>query len=279
MAWDHLFKRSLSEFLKQHVTLDESVGDIDRKIDAILDSTSLPENFARFPNIFLKLKGIHIIEFKSEKDKFSNKDISKLIGYLGFYMNNKNKGIEELGTRVFAWMILGGHSNEFKELQLKVRIEPWTNGIYYFKEFTGLWIMNLNELVLDMRNMVFLINASMDKFNEFLDFLIKNKEKLTDEEKKYIRARCYIDRDRVKNMDQVSSYLDIRAAMNIAQMVREGGIKEVINAVGIKDVINAVGIKEAIETIGLQEFIKIIVSSYDIDEVKKLIENYNSKPQ
>ena len=78
-------------------------------------------------------------------------------------------------------------------------------------------------------------------------------------------------------MDQVSSYLDIEAAKNIAQAVRMGGIKDVIDAVGIKDVIDAVGIKETIDVIGLQEFVKFIASSFDVDEVKKLLDEYSSK--
>ena len=193
MAWDHFFKRSMNEFLKEHVTLDESVGDIDRKIDVVLDSTSLNETFPLLllPYIFLKLKGIHIMEFKSEKDKFSEKALSKLLGYLGFYMNNKNRGIEQLGQSVFAWMILSGHTEEFKKLRKKVALKTLRQGIYSFKKINWQYIMNLDELKLEMRNALFLMNASMDKFNAFLEFLMKNQVELTENEKKYIRARCY----------------------------------------------------------------------------------------
>jgi hypothetical protein len=268
MSWDKIFKLSSKFYLKQFVQCDVDVGVMKKYIDTIMDTTDpLIESF-EIPKIFKILKGIHILEFKSERDQLLNTTFPKLMGYTGFYMNENNFGIDSLGNSIYTWLVLSGNHPQYHKLKKHINLEKIKDGIYSSQSLKGFYVLLTDELHITEENKLFLINASIDKFKQFLSAIVEKKIEINENEKRFIKERFYINYGELRDMTEVKELMNLLALNNLKEAIKDAGLRDVLYSLGKDEVINTFGKDEVINTIGEDE----ILESMDLEKIKKFLE-------
>ncbi len=244
MAWDTLFKQILKQELSGfEVQSNVPVGKLPLSIDLVI---LRPDQAPKIPVLrpFIeRLSDINILEFKSARDTIAKSDLSKLIGYIGLYCENKGFGVLEM-KKITGWYIVPNMPRYFTELNLIQEEE----GVYLFKFYFPIYILVIDQLEIKLDNMPFLLFSSKKRLVLALKKIIHEKSL-----QKYLSIAYLLYPQEMKKLvvEEQISFEEIQK--NIRSAVEELGTAKVIEAVGLENVIEAVGLENVIEAVGLEK--------------------------
>ena len=114
MAFDDFFKNFIKELFGSAVESGISISNLEKRIDLLIHGDDpLIQQSNLLP--FFKESPIHIIEFKSHRDRYTLKDLTKLVGYGAFYGENKGLDPHQLQEKIALWFIVTIRTTELNE--------------------------------------------------------------------------------------------------------------------------------------------------------------------
>ena len=244
------------------ITINQAIGVLDKYIDMVIKLLD-PETYkADLPPIFLTMKGIHLIDYKSYRDKVSSVLLGKLMGYTGIYLNQEHISPKELGTSIYSWLIIGGHMEQKEQIIQDGFFEEIEKGIYASKAWKGFYILWIDELPFEESAIPVRIAGSARYFFKFLLYLKEKQIKVTNEEKMFIRRRWYLDYKVIKEMTvngaelrELEDYFSIEVIENVMEAIKDIGIEKFLNAIEPKQVVDTLGPEKVVDTLGPEKVV------------------------
>jgi hypothetical protein len=268
VALDNFFKNLLKDMFGAAIEAGISVGTLDKYIDTILHGDNPMIQRSNLHSL-LKTPKTHIMEFKSHRDHYSKRDLSKLIGYGAFYAENTNLGPLEYQSKLSLWFVATQLNPELAEILTSDRIHSTIDpGIYRLEGDPDYQIVIINELEIREENIFFLLNSSGKKLNEFIQAIIHRRLRFTKEMHKYLRSKLYIDYREVENLTEVKEYFDLDVKENI---------RAAIHDIGLQKVMDAIGKEQAIEAIGKEEILEYLTHKLSREELLELFDKLTKK--
>ena len=267
MAFDDFFKNLLKEMYGSAVESGISIGSLEKRIDVVLHGDApIVQQSNLLP--FFKQHPIHILEFKSHRDNYAIKDLTKLLGYGAFFCENKGLGPEDMNAQVALWFITTLMNPELKDfLQHTIVRATEFRGIYQMDWSHLFYIVVINELDITEQTSLFLINSSGGKFSAYLRAITQKQISFPPRLHRYLRSKLLLDYRSVDNLTEVSEFFALDVKENIRAAVNDIGLEKVLEAVGIEKTIEALGIDKVIASVGIDK----VIASMGIDKVLKSI--------
>jgi hypothetical protein len=282
MAFDDLFKNFLKELFGSAVESGISISTLEKRIDLIIHGNDL---IIQQSNLlpFFKETPIHIIEFKSHRDTYGLKDLTKLAGYGIFYAENIGMNPYQYQENIALWFIVTIRSAELNDfLNFQIICATKYPGIYRMKWNTPYYIVIINELEITEQTGIFLMNSSGTKLTEYLRAIMQHRVALAPRLHRFLRTKLLLDYRSVENMTEVSEFFaldiqeNIRSAIQdigLEKVIAAVGLEKVIAAVGLEKVIAAVGIEKAIETMGIDNLLHLMKKKYSREEILRILDS------
>jgi hypothetical protein len=275
MAFDDFFKNLLKDLFGSAIESGISIGTLEKRIDLVIHGY---EPIIQQSNLlpYLKKSPIHIIEYKSHRDTYTLKDLTKLLGYGAFYAENKGLSPNQFQTDIALWFITTVGSAELKDY-LKLSCIQSTNypGVYQMNWSNLFYIVIINELEISEQTSIFLMNSSGAKLSAYLQAIIHKQIPFAPSLHKYLRSKLLLDYSSVENMTEVSEFFALDVKENLRAAVKDIGLVKVIDAIGIDKAIEAVGIEKVIETVGIEK----VIETVGIEKIEKIIDKMKKRNQ
>ena len=277
MKYDNMFKETLLAWMTEfnaRCDLNSEVGSANRSVDAVVE---LNERL-KLVLPFKYCEEICIIEFKSEFDKFTEKDMYALFSKGALYiearvLKTKHRIAFKNSTLLF---MLGGNkristleNSEFTFHQLGQGIHKCTNiGIWNFL------VVELDLLEYTNENVFFSVFATEPIRKRVIKRAILNRGN----DKLLYTIVYFLYRNEVIEMaEQLGEKFDTLSAFLRSRVESHGGLKtlfleytdqEILNVMGMKEAINAMGMKEVINAMGTNE----VINAMDTNEILKKLD-------
>ncbi len=273
MAWDTFFKQILKEELSGfEVQSNVPVGKLPLSVDLVIIRPDQAPKIPVLQPFVNRLSDINVLEFKSARDSIAKSDLSKLIGYIGLYCENKSFGVLEM-KKITGWYIIPNMPRYFTELNLIQEEE----GIYLFKFYFPIYIIVIDQLEIKVDNMPFLLFSSKKRLALALKKIVREKSL-----QKYLSIAYLLYPEGMKKLaiEEQISFEEIQK--NIRSAVEELGTAKVIEAVGLAKVIEAVGLAKVIEAVGLAKVIEAVgpekvIEAVGLEKVKSILNKLEKK--
>jgi hypothetical protein len=282
MAFDDFFKNVLKELFGSAVESGVSISTLEKRIDLIIHGTD-PQIQQSNLLPFFKQTPIHVIEFKSHRDTYTPKDLSKLLGYGAFYAENKGMDPDQFQENIALWFIVTTGSPELntflKRPSLSATEYP---GIYRMRWTNPFYIVIINELEITEQTGIFLMNSSGAKLSEYVDAIMQHRVPLAPRLHRFLRTKLLLDYSSVKNMTEASEFFALDIKDNIRAAIQDIGLEKVIEAVGLEKVIKAVGLEKVIKAVGLEKVVDAVgldklLETVDIEKIEKYLQKKKKK--
>ena len=307
MKYDNMFKETLLAWMTEfnaRCDLNSEVGSANRSVDAVVELNERLKLVLPFKHC----EEICIIEFKSEVDKFTEKDIYALFSKGALYIEARVLKTEHriAFKNCTLLFMLGGNKristleqSEFIFHQLGQGIHKCTNiGIWNFL------VVELDLLEYTNENVFFsvfatepirkrvvkqaLLNRDNDKLLYTIVYFLYRKEVIEMAEQlgekfdtlsAFLRSRVE-DHGGLKTLFLEYTTKEIIKIMGTKEAINAIGTKKAINAIGTKKAINAIGTKKAINAMGTKKAINAIGANEILKNLDlEVIKNYLKKIQ
>ncbi|NMC04613.1 MAG: hypothetical protein GYA24_05340 [Candidatus Lokiarchaeota archaeon] len=256
MAFDYLFKRIMRDMLPSCDSKSEDVGDLPLRIDAVARCKGDLPTTMMIPLLERSFSKENILEYKSGSDKRRKENLSKLLGYVGLYCDQRDIGIDEMHARLTAWYITAKRPRFLDDLIRSKTVTPADEpGIYDVKVSfpCPTRVVVCDEVAVNDNKIPLLVLGSEETIKTAIRHLARASPELRHDMETIISLIYLFYHDDVKDMTEMNDLLPPKVRESMKHAIEAVGLEEMIEEIGIDKVIEAAGIDKVIEAAGIDK--------------------------